>query len=256
MLVLVGCLLAAAALSAQAPEKRYALVIGNGEYKDLGSLANPVNDAADMAKAFKGVGFEVVLLTNASRKQMNQALNDFHDRLAADAGSAGVFWYAGHGVDRRRQFPYPHRRRDQARGRSGRRGCERVQSHEALGRRPRQAQPGGAGRLPQQPHRLKRAQRHPGPQAGGQRLMPCGIFLSGKARRRFRAKFHRIDHEVRQATMSEAEASRRLGSLVSMTLLARARCFRNTVCGGQPRARTASNGAGTGTTALTTGTTT
>jgi hypothetical protein len=86
----------------------------------------------------------------------------------------------------------------------------------------------------------------------GYHLMPGGIYLSGKARRRFRAKYRRIDHQVRNESMPEAEAARRLGALVSMTLLARARHFRNTVCGGQPRARTASNGAGTGTTALTT----
>jgi hypothetical protein len=77
---------------------RCALVIGNGSYTDFGKLANPVNDATDVASALKSLGFQVVLLTNASRKQMNGALNDFHDRLAQDPATAGFLWYAGHGI--------------------------------------------------------------------------------------------------------------------------------------------------------------
>jgi hypothetical protein len=77
---------------------RYALVIGNGNYADFCRLSNPVNDAADIANALKGLGFKVVLLTDANRRQMNKALNDFHDSLAREPTSAGFFWYAGHGV--------------------------------------------------------------------------------------------------------------------------------------------------------------
>jgi uncharacterized caspase-like protein len=86
------------ALFAQGRNSRYALVIGNGSYADFGKLKNPVSDATDIAAALKALGFDVSLLTDASRKQMNQGLNDFHDKLAQDPSSEGFFWYAGHGI--------------------------------------------------------------------------------------------------------------------------------------------------------------
>jgi hypothetical protein len=45
----------------QARSGRYALVIGNSHYTELTSLKNPGNDAADMAVALKGLGFDVTL---------------------------------------------------------------------------------------------------------------------------------------------------------------------------------------------------
>lgn len=50
--------------------KRVALVIGNGAYRDA-PLRNPVNDASDMAKALKKLGFSVTLLTNSDRERWN-----------------------------------------------------------------------------------------------------------------------------------------------------------------------------------------
>lgn len=81
-----------------AAQERFALVIGNGAYTSVSRLKNPVNDATDIAAALKRLGFKVTLLTNVSRREMNQGLNDFHDKLAQDPASAGFFWYAGHGV--------------------------------------------------------------------------------------------------------------------------------------------------------------
>jgi hypothetical protein len=95
---LLAVLIAASFLALGAEGRRYALLIGNGDYRNFGTLKNPVNDATDVAAALKSLGFQVNLLTNANRKQMNQALNDFHDRLAEDASSVGFFWYAGHGI--------------------------------------------------------------------------------------------------------------------------------------------------------------
>jgi len=76
-------------------ERRVALVIGNGAYKDA-PLKNPVNDAKDMAGALRKLGFEVTLLTNAGMKQMDAAVRDFGVRLRQ--GGAGLFYYAGHGL--------------------------------------------------------------------------------------------------------------------------------------------------------------
>jgi uncharacterized caspase-like protein len=41
-------------------EKRVALVIGNAAYKHAPELANPKNDATDMAAALKTLGFQVL----------------------------------------------------------------------------------------------------------------------------------------------------------------------------------------------------
>ena len=59
-------------LSAQAAsERRVALVIGNGAYKHVATLANPANDARAMADALRKLGFELVegrALTNVEGK--------------------------------------------------------------------------------------------------------------------------------------------------------------------------------------------
>ena len=77
-------------------EKRLALIIGNSDYELGGSLANPVNDANDMSVALKKIGFEVLLVTNASQKEIKKAVDDFGEKLKNY--DAGLFFYAGHGV--------------------------------------------------------------------------------------------------------------------------------------------------------------
>ncbi len=76
-------------------EKRVALVIGNGDYKSA-PLRNPVNDARAVAKSLRGLGFSVIELTNATQKNMKQAI----DRFGKDIrnGGVGLFYYAGHGM--------------------------------------------------------------------------------------------------------------------------------------------------------------
>jgi uncharacterized caspase-like protein len=76
-------------------ERRTALVIGNGAYSD-GRLQNPPNDAADMANALKQLGFEVTLLTDADKRRIEEAINQFNYQLRQ--GGVGLFYYAGHGV--------------------------------------------------------------------------------------------------------------------------------------------------------------
>ena len=41
-------------------DKRVALVIGNSAYEHTGKLANPKNDASDMAAVLKKLGFQVI----------------------------------------------------------------------------------------------------------------------------------------------------------------------------------------------------
>jgi formylglycine-generating enzyme required for sulfatase activity len=77
-------------------ERRVALVIGNGAYLKTKSLVNPANDGADMAKALKDVGFEVLSGVNQNKRQMESLIREFGAKLAS--GGTGLFYYAGHGL--------------------------------------------------------------------------------------------------------------------------------------------------------------
>lgn len=82
-------------LVAQADGKRCALIIGNSNYSS-GALANAVNDASDTAAAFKDIGFDVTLVTNATLRQMRTAVETFGRKLAN--ADVGVFYFSGHGM--------------------------------------------------------------------------------------------------------------------------------------------------------------
>jgi Caspase domain/TPR repeat/Tetratricopeptide repeat len=77
-------------------QRRIALVIGNSKYQQVSELTNPVNDANDMAVALRGLGFEVILLTDARLQDMDLALAEFSLKLRG--GGVGTFFYAGHGI--------------------------------------------------------------------------------------------------------------------------------------------------------------
>ena len=76
-------------------EQRVALVIGNAAYKEA-RLANSVNDATDMAAMLRSFGFKVILRTNASQRDMRNAVREFGTELRR--AQVGLFFYAGHGV--------------------------------------------------------------------------------------------------------------------------------------------------------------
>jgi len=75
-------------------ERRVALVIGNGHYRNFETLDNPTNDARGVGAALQEVGFQVTLRLDATREDMAQALEEF-DREAARADVA-LFYFAGH----------------------------------------------------------------------------------------------------------------------------------------------------------------
>ena len=97
---------ASAALApAQTGEPRHALVIGNAAYANA-PLVNSANDAQAVAKVLEKAGFKVDLKINASQKQMQDAVTSFGDRLKN--GGAGLFYFAGHGVQiKGRNFMLP-----------------------------------------------------------------------------------------------------------------------------------------------------
>jgi formylglycine-generating enzyme required for sulfatase activity len=95
---LIASLIAVSGVGAQSAAPRYALVVGNSAYRGMTALANPANDAEDMAAALRGLGFTVDLVKNATKMAMEDALVALKKNLATDAGAEGVFYYAGHGV--------------------------------------------------------------------------------------------------------------------------------------------------------------
>ncbi len=76
-------------------KKRVALVIGNSDYT-VGYLKNPKNDANDIAKMLRQLGFSVILEIDADQKKMDMAMLRFGRELSY--GGVGLFYYAGHGV--------------------------------------------------------------------------------------------------------------------------------------------------------------
>ncbi len=76
-------------------EKRYALVIGNKDYK-VGPLPNAGDDANDLAELLKQKKFEVQKVIDGTRLEMRNAIREFSNKLAS--GGVGLFYFSGHGV--------------------------------------------------------------------------------------------------------------------------------------------------------------
>ncbi len=84
--------------SAQAPgDVRIALVIGNSAYAGNLALANPSNDAKDMAETLRSMGFGVVEVIDGNRAQMLDAVDRAGKALSSKQG-VGMLFYAGHGL--------------------------------------------------------------------------------------------------------------------------------------------------------------
>jgi uncharacterized caspase-like protein len=91
-----GMLVALALAQPAAAQKRVALVIGNSAYTHAARLANPVNDATDIAAALKSVGIDVILGLDLDKRAFDAKVREFSRALAG--GDAGVLFYAGHGL--------------------------------------------------------------------------------------------------------------------------------------------------------------
>ena len=93
---LVGCLLLMCCVGAAYADKRVALVIGNGAYQNAPALVNPRNDAEDIGKSLRDLGFSTIVATDLDRAGMNDAL----DRFSRTVGGADIalVYYSGHGM--------------------------------------------------------------------------------------------------------------------------------------------------------------
>jgi|GEM_PF-3082309 len=76
--------------------RKLALVIGNSDYKYGGYLRNPTNDAQDMSRTLKDLGFDVMYYTNQDLNSLKRAIDQFGLKLSKY--DVGLFYYAGHGV--------------------------------------------------------------------------------------------------------------------------------------------------------------
>jgi len=87
--------LAAASASAGA-ETRVALVIGNGNYREIATLANPPNDAKDVGAELAALGFTVTTGVDLDQADMEREIADF--AKAAASADVSLFYYGGHGL--------------------------------------------------------------------------------------------------------------------------------------------------------------
>jgi len=77
-------------------QRRVALVIGNSAYRYTPKLANPRNDAADIAAALRKLGFQVIEGFDLDKVAFERKIRDFAASL--QGADVAVFFYAGHGL--------------------------------------------------------------------------------------------------------------------------------------------------------------
>jgi uncharacterized caspase-like protein len=83
---------------AHAAEQRFALVIGNDEYKSA-KLATPANDAGLVANALTAAGFTVTGARNLDQATLRESVREFLGQVAAAGPDAvAVIYLAGFGV--------------------------------------------------------------------------------------------------------------------------------------------------------------
>ena len=97
ILVMASVLLGTFANGAALAERRVALVIGNANYNDPQlNLANPRNDASDVAKLLRSLGFQTIEAIDAKKGDVELALARFAQ--AASQSDSALFYYAGHAM--------------------------------------------------------------------------------------------------------------------------------------------------------------
>jgi uncharacterized caspase-like protein len=81
---------------------RLALVIGNGRYPDAHApLLQPVNDARAIGAALRREGFDVDILENAGRNDIDRAVDRLKNRIGAE--SVVMLFFGGYGIQAGRE---------------------------------------------------------------------------------------------------------------------------------------------------------
>src|SRR5262252_8283493 len=87
-----------APVNAQAPERRFALVIGNSEYK-AGRLPTAANDAGLIAETLRTAGFDVAGARDLDQDTSRRSIREILDKASAAGPQAVSFIYlAGYGL--------------------------------------------------------------------------------------------------------------------------------------------------------------
>ncbi|MBX9631247.1 MAG: caspase family protein [Burkholderiales bacterium] len=83
-------------LSLAAPKRGYALLIGNNDYRKLPKLETAIDDVKAIADVLANTyGYQVTVMTNASRYDILSKLNEFREKLTEN--DSFILYYAGHG---------------------------------------------------------------------------------------------------------------------------------------------------------------
>src|SRR5437016_3216743 len=78
-------------------QSRLALVIGNGHYPDASApLAQPINDARSLTVTLRRNGFDVDVVEDASKDDMQRAVERLKDKIRP--GSVVMLFFGGYGV--------------------------------------------------------------------------------------------------------------------------------------------------------------
>jgi uncharacterized caspase-like protein len=81
---------------------KLALVIGNGHYPDAGApLAQPINDARALTSALRRDGFDVDVVEDAGRDDMDRAIGRLKSKIKPD--SVVMLFFGGYGVQSGRE---------------------------------------------------------------------------------------------------------------------------------------------------------
>ena len=77
--------------------KRVAMVIGEGAYRGSAALANPVNDAEDIAQLLREkLCFQTILVKDADFETLSAGIGEFAQ--AAEGADVALFYFSGHGM--------------------------------------------------------------------------------------------------------------------------------------------------------------
>lgn len=90
-------LICISATSANAAQKRVALVIGISNYNHASQLPNPIQDATKLASVLSSLGFDVTLRTNLGINDLRSEVRTFAEK--ADSAEVAMVYFAGHGIE-------------------------------------------------------------------------------------------------------------------------------------------------------------
>lgn len=98
LLWLVACFALTLGLSPALAEQRFALVVGNSQYKTA-TLATPANDAGLVADALQAAGFTVTGARDLDQATLRESFREFINQVsAAGPDAVALIYLAGYGV--------------------------------------------------------------------------------------------------------------------------------------------------------------